>query len=132
VRRAAFVSAVTPYLLKAADNPAGVDLGVFDGIRAALNADRVAFLSGFIQNFYNADVLRGTRLSDEALRLSWTIAAGDRRAASAPGRRRLADVPADVRRLKHPTASSTLGLSLGRGRYWRALTSRKGGRSCSG
>jgi pimeloyl-ACP methyl ester carboxylesterase len=76
VARAAFVSAVTPYLLKAADNPAGVDLGVFDGIRAALNGDRVAFLSGFIQNFYNADVLRGTRLSDEVLRLSWTIAAG--------------------------------------------------------
>jgi non-heme chloroperoxidase len=75
VRRAAFVSAVTPYLLKAADNPAGVDLGVFDGIRAALNGDRVAFLSGFLQNFYNADALRGTRLSDEVLRLSWTIAA---------------------------------------------------------
>jgi non-heme chloroperoxidase len=75
VRRAAFVSAVTPYLLKAADNPAGVDLGVFDGIRAALNGDRVAFLSGFLQNFYNADALRGARLSDEVLRLSWTIAA---------------------------------------------------------
>jgi pimeloyl-ACP methyl ester carboxylesterase len=76
VRRAAFVSAVTPYLLRAADNPAGVDLGVFDGIRAAVNGDRVAFLSGFLQNFYNADALRGTRLSDEVLRLSWTIAAG--------------------------------------------------------
>jgi len=75
VRRAAFVSAVTPYLLKAADNPAGVDLGVFDGVRAALNGDRVAFLSGFLQNFYNADALRGARLSDEVLRLSWTIAA---------------------------------------------------------
>src|SRR5882757_8879908 len=35
VRRAVFVAAVTPYLLKAADNPAGVELGVFDGIRAA-------------------------------------------------------------------------------------------------
>jgi len=76
VRRAAFVAAVTPYLLKATDNPAGVELGVFDGIRAALDGDRVAFLSGFFENFYNADALRGTRLSDDVLRLSWNIAAG--------------------------------------------------------
>ena len=76
VRRAVFVAAVTPYLLKATDNPAGVELGVFDGIRAALDGDRVAFLSGFFENFYNADALRGTRLSDDVLRLSWNIAAG--------------------------------------------------------
>jgi non-heme chloroperoxidase len=76
VRRAAFISAVTPYLLKAADNPAGVDISVFDGIRAALNGDRVAFLSNFFQNFYNADALRGTRLSDDVVRAAWTIAAG--------------------------------------------------------
>ena len=76
VRRTAFVSAVTPYLLKASDNPAGVDLGVFDGIRAALNGDRLAFVSSFFQNFYNADVLRGTRLSDDVLRLSWAIGSG--------------------------------------------------------
>jgi non-heme chloroperoxidase len=76
VRATAFVAAVTPYLLKAPDNPAGVDLGVFDGIRAAVNGDRLAFLSSFFQDFYNAAVLRGTRLSDDVLRLSWTIAAG--------------------------------------------------------
>lgn len=76
VRRAVFVAAVTPYLLKATDNPVGVELGVFDGIRAALDGDRVAFLSGFFENFYNADALRGTRLSDDVLRLSWNIAAG--------------------------------------------------------
>ena len=104
VRRAVFVSAVTPYLLKAADNPAGVDLGVFDGIRAALDGDRPAFLSGFLQNFYNADVLRGTRISDDVLRLSWTIAAG----ASPKGTHDLVaawgtDFRADLGRITVPT-----------------------------
>jgi non-heme chloroperoxidase len=104
VRRAVFVSAVTPYLLKAADNPAGVDLGVFDGIRAALDGDRVAFLSSFFQSFYNADVLRGARLSDDFLRLSWNIAAG----ASPKGTRDLVaawgtDFRADLGRITVPT-----------------------------
>jgi pimeloyl-ACP methyl ester carboxylesterase len=104
VHRAAFVAAVTPYLLKAADNPAGVDLGVFDGIRAALNGDRLAFLSTFFQNFYNADVLRGTRLSDDVLRLSWTIAAG----ASPKGTHEVVaawgtDFRADLARITVPT-----------------------------
>jgi non-heme chloroperoxidase len=104
VRRAVFVSAVTPYLFKAADNPSGVDLGVFDGIRAALDGDRPAFLSGFLQNFYNADVLRGTRISDDVLRLSWTIAAG----ASPKGTHDLVaawgtDFRADLGRITVPT-----------------------------
>jgi pimeloyl-ACP methyl ester carboxylesterase len=104
VRRVVFVSAVTPYLLKAADNPAGVDLGIFDGIRAALDGDRPAFLSGFLQNFYNADVLRGIRISDDVLRLSWTIAAG----ASPKGTHDLVaawgtDFRADLGRITVPT-----------------------------
>jgi non-heme chloroperoxidase len=104
VRRAVFVAAVTPYLLKAADNRAAVDLGVFDGIRAGLNADRLAFLSSFFQNFYNADVLRGTRISDDVLRLSWSIAA----VASAKGTHDLVaawgtDFRADLGRITVPT-----------------------------
>jgi non-heme chloroperoxidase len=41
-----------------------------------LTQDRLAFLSNFFPNFYNADVLRGLRVSDDLLRLAWTIAAG--------------------------------------------------------
>ncbi|HSB35521.1 MAG TPA: alpha/beta hydrolase, partial [Thermoanaerobaculia bacterium] len=33
-------------------------------------------LAGFLQNFYNVDVLGGKRVSDELVRLSWTIASG--------------------------------------------------------
>jgi pimeloyl-ACP methyl ester carboxylesterase len=76
VRKAAFIAAVPPCLLKTAGNPEGVDLEVFDGIRAGLAKDRPAFLSGFLQNFYNVDVGGGSRISDEVVRLSWSIAAG--------------------------------------------------------
>ena len=76
VSRLAFVAAVPPFLLQAADNPDGVPLGVFDGIRAGLAADRPAFLAGFLANFYNVDTLRGTRVSDELVSASWQVAAG--------------------------------------------------------
>ena len=57
-------------------NPAGVEGNVFEGIKQGLTADRPAFLSGFLANFYNVDVLRGKRISDEAVRLSWNVAVG--------------------------------------------------------
>src|SRR5712692_12120362 len=34
VRKAVFMAAVTPFLLKTADNPQGVDAGAFEGIKA--------------------------------------------------------------------------------------------------
>jgi pimeloyl-ACP methyl ester carboxylesterase len=76
VSRVAFIAAVPPFLLKTPDNPEGVDLSVFDGIRAGIAKDRPAFLSAFLANFYNVDVLGGKRVSDEVVRLSWQIAAG--------------------------------------------------------
>jgi len=76
VGKAAFVAAIPPFLLKTADNPEGVDGPVFDGIKKGLSADRPAFLAGFLQNFYNVDVLGGKRVSDELVRLSWNIGSG--------------------------------------------------------
>jgi len=76
VGKAAFVAAIPPFLLKTADNPEGVHGPVFDGIQKGLAADRPAFLAGFLQNFYNVDVLGGKRVSDELIRLSWNIASG--------------------------------------------------------
>lgn len=75
VRQAVFMAAVPPYLRKAADNPAGVDASVFEGVTAGLVKDRPAFLSQFLANFYGVEKLKGTRISDEAVRLSWNIAA---------------------------------------------------------
>jgi non-heme chloroperoxidase len=76
VSKAIFMAAVPPFLLKTPDNPEGVDSSVFEGIKKAIAADRPAFLSKFLTDFYNVDALRGTRVSDEVVRLSWNIAAG--------------------------------------------------------
>jgi non-heme chloroperoxidase len=76
VSKAVFMAAVPPFLLKTPDNPEGVDSGVFEGIKGAIAADRPAFLSKFLSDFYNVDVLGGRRISDEVVRLSWNIAAG--------------------------------------------------------
>lgn len=47
VTRAAFVSSVTPLLLRRDDHPQGVDPAAFDGMRTALMADRATFFDGF-------------------------------------------------------------------------------------
>ena len=75
VSKAVFMSAIPPFLLKTSNNPEGVDGSVFDGMKKAIKADRPAFLSEFFSNFYNVDILKGTKISDEAVRLSWNIGA---------------------------------------------------------
>lgn len=82
VSKAVFVSSIPPFLLKTPDNQEGVDLGVFQGLEKAAVADRYAFFTDFFKNFYNTDVLLGKRLSDEALRNSWNVAAGASATAS--------------------------------------------------
>jgi non-heme chloroperoxidase len=73
VRSAAFISAIPPFLLKTDDNPDGVDSAVFDEIRRSIVEDRPRFLAQFFQNFYNVDQLGKTRISEEAVRMSWTV-----------------------------------------------------------
>jgi non-heme chloroperoxidase len=82
VSKAVIISGVPPYLLKTADNPAGVDASVFDGIQKAVAADRYAFFTGFFQNFYNTDVFLGKRVSEEVVQVSWNIAASASATAS--------------------------------------------------
>jgi len=79
--KAVFIASVPPFLLKTADNPEGVDGSVFEGIKKAIIADRPAFLSAFLANFYNVDVLGGTRISDQVVQANWNVAVG----ASAKG-----------------------------------------------
>jgi non-heme chloroperoxidase len=63
-----------PYLLKAQDNPTGVDGSVFEKIQQGLVADRPAFLDGFLMDFYNADAQNGFRISEQAVHASWITA----------------------------------------------------------
>jgi peroxiredoxin len=76
VAKAAFLASLQPFLLHTEDNPTGVPQEVFDGILAAVTADRYAYFTDFYRNFYNTDENLGTRLSEEALRNSWNVAAG--------------------------------------------------------
>jgi non-heme chloroperoxidase len=76
VRRAALFGAIPPYLLKTDDNPEGVDGQVFEDIKAAIVKDRYAYFQDFFDNFYNVDVLGGTRISDQARQASFNVAAG--------------------------------------------------------
>src|SRR5467141_631028 len=82
VSKAVFVSSVPPYLLKASDNPEGVDGSVFDGIQTAIKADRYAFFTEFFKNFYNTDQFLGKRVSEQAVQSSWNVAAGASATAS--------------------------------------------------
>ena len=76
VRRAALLGALPPFLLKTDDNPEGVDGEVFDGIKAAIVGDRFAYLETFLIDAYNADVLGGSRISDQAWHASFVAAIG--------------------------------------------------------
>jgi len=82
VSKAVFISSVPPYLLRAADNPEGVDGSVFEGIQKAILADRYAFFTEFFKNFYNTDQYLGTRVSEQAVQSSWNIAASSSATAS--------------------------------------------------
>ena len=81
VTQAVFIASVPPFLLKTANNPEGVDGSVFEGIKKAIVADRPAFLSAFLANFYNVDVLGGKSISDEVIQYNWNVGVG----ASAKG-----------------------------------------------
>jgi non-heme chloroperoxidase len=74
VSKAVIIGGVPPYLLKASDNPDGVDASVFDGIKNAVVADRYAFFTEFFKNFYNTDVYLGKRVSEQAVQASWNVA----------------------------------------------------------
>jgi non-heme chloroperoxidase len=76
VRKAVIIGGVTPFLLKTSDNPEGVDGAVFAGIGKAVADDRFAFLTEFFKNFFNTDLNLGKRVSEEAIRACWNVAAG--------------------------------------------------------
>jgi non-heme chloroperoxidase len=76
VSKAALFGVIPPFLLKTDDNPQGVPGEVFDGIKAAIVADRYAYFDDFFANFYNTDVLAPERIGDAALRASFQVAAG--------------------------------------------------------
>jgi len=104
VRRAALLGALPPFLLKTEDNPEGVDGEVFDRIKAAILCDRFAYLETFLIDSYNADVLGGSRISDQAWHAGFVAALGTSAYATyACVDTWLTDFRPDLRRIDVPT-----------------------------
>jgi non-heme chloroperoxidase len=75
VAKAVFLSPILPYMLKTDETPAGVPQEDVDSMLDAIRADRYAFFTSFLGNQYRVDENLGSRVSEEALRANWQIAA---------------------------------------------------------
>src|SRR5947207_3398767 len=75
VRKAVLIGTLGPYLVKTADNPEGVEASVFEGIKAAIKAERPDILLDFLHNFYNYDVTGGKLVSERVVDANWNVAA---------------------------------------------------------
>lgn len=103
VDKAVFIGSLEPYLRQTDDNPQGAAPD-FDDLKAAATADRFAWFTGFFDNFYNLDENLGTRISEDAVRGSWQVAAGASWfAVAACVDTWLTDFRADVERIDVPT-----------------------------
>ena len=72
--RAVLVSPIPPFLKKTGDNPEGLPGAMFDGFVQAAKADTPAWMKGFLENFYNLDVLGGKLVSEQAFQASFNVA----------------------------------------------------------
>ncbi|MFD8307067.1 alpha/beta fold hydrolase [Streptomyces sp. NPDC059690] len=87
IAKVAFLASLEPYLLQTDDNPLGAaPVEFFQGISDTVKADRYAYYTAFYKDFYNLDDNLGVRISEEAVRNSWNVAAGggSHAAAAAP------------------------------------------------
>ena len=82
VTRGVLVSPIPPFLLHTGDNPEGLPGSLFDGFVQAAGSDTPAWMKGFLDNFYNMDVLGGTLVSDQAFQASWNVATAASAAAA--------------------------------------------------
>ena len=73
VAKAALISAVAPYMLQTADNPAGIEQAVFDDMAEALRGDRAGFFASFFKDFYGVGLM-SKPVSNEVIDWSRAIA----------------------------------------------------------
>jgi non-heme chloroperoxidase len=76
ISKAAMLGVIPPFLLQTEENPKGVPGEVFEGIKATVLADRYQWFDQFFADFNNTDKLAPERISDAALRASFSVAAG--------------------------------------------------------
>jgi len=76
LRKVALIGTLGPYLVKAPDNPEGVDPKVFTDTKAGLKADRPVALMEFLKNFYSVGGADGNRVSERLIEANWAVAIG--------------------------------------------------------
>ena len=105
VSAAVFIGAVPPFLLRTPDNLDGVFLPEdIQGAVESIRTDRLAYLTGFLSDFYNLDETLGRRISEEAVRDSWNAgAAASPIATAACPPTWVTDFRADLRKIDVPT-----------------------------
>lgn len=133
VAKAVFLASLEPFLLVTDDNPDGAaPASFFQGVSEAVKKDRYAFFTGFYDDFYNLDENLGTRVSEEAVRNAWNVAAGSGSIAAAAAPLTWAtDFRADIPRIDvpalivHGTADRTLPVDATGRRFAKALPAAK-------
>ncbi|MEU9438037.1 alpha/beta hydrolase [Streptomyces sp. NPDC048252] len=129
VAKAVFLASLEPFLEITDDNPDGAaPASFFQGVSDAVKKDRYAFFTGFYNDFFNLDENLGTRVSEEAVRNAWNIAAGSGAIASAAAPLSWpTDFRADIPRIDvpalivHGTADRTLPIDATGRRFAKAL-----------
>jgi len=74
VAKGVLISPIPPFLLHSDSNPEGLPASLFEGFIQSAKADTPAWMKGFLDNFYNMDVLGGTLVSDQAFQASFNLA----------------------------------------------------------
>ena len=74
VAKGVLISPIPPFLLHSDSNPEGLPPSLFEGFIQSAKADTPAWMKGFLDNFYNMDVLGGTLVSDQAFQASFNLA----------------------------------------------------------
>ena len=76
LHKAVLIGTLGPYLVKAPDNPEGIDASVFSGIKAGIKADRPVALMEFLKNFYSVGGPDGKLVSERVIEANWVVAIG--------------------------------------------------------
>src|SRR6476660_8054493 len=76
LRKAVLIGTLGPYLVKAPDNPEGIDASVCSGIQAGIKADRPVAMMEFLKNFYSVDGPDGKLVSERVIQANWIVAIG--------------------------------------------------------
>jgi non-heme chloroperoxidase len=76
LRKVVLIGTLGPYLVKAPDNPEGIDASVFTGIQAGIKADRPVAMMEFLKNFYSVGGPDGKLVSERVIQANWIVAIG--------------------------------------------------------